>query len=74
MKFGICSEIFKNWNDVGRAIGYAKEVGYDGLEIAPFTLAQYVTDIPPKVRRDIVSKADAADLDIPGIHWVLVGP
>lgn len=74
MKFGICSEIFKEWNDVGRAIDYVKRIGYDGLEIAPFTLAQYVTDISPEVRRNIVQRAKAADLDILGIHWVLVGP
>jgi len=74
MKFGICSEIFKDWNDIGRAIAFAKEIGYDGFEIAPFTLAQYVTDIPAKTRRDIVAKAREHDLDILGIHWVLVGP
>lgn len=74
MKFGICSEIFKEWNDVGRAIAYVKEAGYDGLEIAPFTLAPYVTDIPAQTRRDIVSKARACALDILGIHWVFVGP
>ena len=35
MKFGICNEIFKEWNDIERTINYVKEVGYDGLEIAP---------------------------------------
>jgi sugar phosphate isomerase/epimerase len=74
MKFGICNEIFKEWNDIERAIEYAKEVGYDGLEIAPFTLSQYVTDIPQDTRRAIVKKAEAVDLDILGIHWVFVGP
>ena len=74
MKFGICSEIFKEWNDVGRAIDYVKEVGYDGLEIAPFTLSQYVTDIPSSTRAEICKRAAAADLDILGIHWVFVGP
>lgn len=74
MKFGICSEIFKDWNDISRTISYVKRAGYDGLEIAPFTLAQYVTDIPKDVRRLIVEKARQADLDILGIHWVLVGP
>jgi sugar phosphate isomerase/epimerase len=74
MKFGICSEVFKDWNDVGRAIDYVKQVGYDGFEIAPFTLSQYVYDIPQNTRREIVKKADAADLEIVGIHWVLVGP
>lgn len=74
MKFGICSEIFKDWNDIGRTIDYVKATGYDGLEIAPFTLAQYVTDIPEAVRREIVTRAAAAGLDILGIHWVFVGP
>jgi sugar phosphate isomerase/epimerase len=74
VKFGICSEIFKEWNDMGRTIAYAKEVGYDGLEIAPFTLAQYVTDISAKTRREIVAKAQETGVEIVGIHWVLVGP
>lgn len=74
MKFGICSEIFKDWNDIGRAIDYVKEIGYDGLEIAPFTLAPYVTDISASTRGEIVKRAERAGLDILGIHWVLVGP
>jgi len=74
MKFGICSEIFKDWNDVGRTIDYVKEVGYDGLEVAPFTLAQYVSDIPQETRREIAGRAAQAGLDIIGIHWILVGP
>ena len=74
MKLGICSEIFKEWDDVERAIAYAKDVGYDGIEIAPFTLAQYVTDIPQDTRRRIVAKAEEVGLDIVGLHWILVGP
>lgn len=74
MKFGICNEIFKEWNDITRTIHYVKEVGYDGLEIAPFTLSQYVTDIPESTAREIVQAAEAADLDIIGLHWVFVGP
>ncbi len=74
MKFGICNEIFKEWNDIGRCIDYVKQAGYDGLEIAPFTLAPYVTEIPDATRREIVRRAEAAALDILGIHWVFVGP
>ena len=74
MKFGICNEIFKEWNDIGRTIDYVKQAGYDGLEIAPFTLAQYVTDIPGATRREIVKRAAEANLEIAGIHWVFVGP
>jgi sugar phosphate isomerase/epimerase len=74
MKFGVCSEIFQEWKDIERTIEYVKEVGYDGLEIAPFTLSPYVTDIPQSTRDTIVKKAAEVDLDILGIHWVLVGP
>jgi sugar phosphate isomerase/epimerase len=74
VKFGICSEIFKDWNDIGRTIDYVKEVGYDGLEIAPFTLAQYAGQIPQETRKDIVKRAEAADLEILGLHWLFVGP
>lgn len=74
VKFGICNEIFKEWNDIERTINYVKEIGYDGLEIAPFTLSQYVYDIPDATRKDIVRFAEKAQLDILGIHWVFVGP
>jgi sugar phosphate isomerase/epimerase len=74
MKFGICSEIFKGWNDLERAIHYVKQAGYDGLEIAPFTLASYVTDISAAKRDAIARWAAEAGLEIIGIHWVLVGP
>jgi sugar phosphate isomerase/epimerase len=74
MKFGICNEIFKEWNSMERTIDYVRGAGYDGLEIAPFTLAQYVYDIPDSTRRDIVRFAEKAGLEILGIHWVFVGP
>ena len=64
MKFGICNEIFKDWNDIERTIEYVKSIGYDGLEIAPFTLSQYVTDIDSETRRKIVKKAAEVDLEM----------
>lgn len=74
MKFGICSEIFKDWNDIARTVNFVKETGYDGLEVAPFTFAPYVTDISSATRAEIVKRAAEAELDILGIHWVFVGP
>ncbi len=74
MKFGICNEIFKEWNSIQRTVDFVKQAGYDGLEIAPFTLSQYVYDIPASTRAEIVKAAGAASLEILGIHWVFVGP
>jgi sugar phosphate isomerase/epimerase len=74
MKFAICNEIFKEWNDIARTCNFIKETGYDGIELAPFTFSQYVTDIDAATRKTIVKSAEEADLDVIGIHWVFVGP
>jgi sugar phosphate isomerase/epimerase len=71
MKFGICNEIFQNWS-IDDAMAFAKKAGYDGIEIAPFTLAKYVTDIPAAERARIRETARRIGIEITGIHWVLV--
>jgi len=71
MKFGICSEIFQNWK-IDDAMTFAKKAGYDGIEIAPFTLAKYVTEIPAAERKRIRDTAAQIGIEISGIHWVLV--
>jgi len=71
MKFGICNEIFQNWK-LEDAMAFAKKAGYDGIEIAPFTLAKCVTDIPAAERQRIRETAARIGIEISGIHWVLV--
>lgn len=71
MQFAICNEIFQNWK-LYDAMACARKTGYDAIEIAPFTLAQYVTDIPAAERRRIRELAARTGLAISGIHWVLV--
>ena len=38
MKFAICNELFEGW-EFDRVCRFVKDAGYDGLEVAPFTLA-----------------------------------
>ena len=71
MKFGICNEIFKDWK-IDDVFTYAAKLGYDAVEIAPFTLAKHVTDIPAAERARIRESARRAGIAISGIHWVLV--
>lgn len=70
MKFGICNEIFKDWK-IDDVFTYCARLGYDAVEIAPFTLAKYVTDIPAAERARIRESAARAGIAISGIHWVL---
>jgi sugar phosphate isomerase/epimerase len=71
MKFGICNEIFQGWK-LEEAMTYAAKAGYAGIEIAPFTLAKSVTEIPAAERRRIREAAARIGIEICGIHWVLV--
>jgi sugar phosphate isomerase/epimerase len=76
MKFGICSEIFyqgltRPW-ELKDAMEFAANVGYDAIEIAPFTLRRNVTEISAEERQRVRSQAQAAGIAISGIHWVLV--
>src|SRR5438445_8609631 len=41
MKFAICNEIFQGWK-IEDAFSCSAKVGYDAVEIAPFTIAKYV--------------------------------
>lgn len=71
MKFAICNEIYQGWA-VEDAIAHAARTGYDAIEIAPFTVANYVGEIPASRRQEIRAAADRAGIAISGIHWVLV--
>ena len=70
MKFAVCNETFQDW-PFDRAFGFAAECGYTGVEIAPFTIADYATDIPSAKRAEVRRQADAAGLEIVGLHWLL---
>jgi sugar phosphate isomerase/epimerase len=73
MKFAICNEIFKAWK-LEDTLSYAAKLGYAGVEIAPFTLANSVVDIPASERNAIRETAARNRIEIAGIHWVLVKP
>ncbi len=70
MKFAICNETFQDW-PFDRAFAFAAECGYSGIELAPFTVSNYVTDISSEKRAEIRKQARAAGLEIVGLHWLL---
>jgi sugar phosphate isomerase/epimerase len=70
IKYSICNETFGDWPQE-RVFRFAAECGYGGVEIAPFTLATYVTDIPSKRREELRKQAREAGVQIVGLHWLL---
>ena len=73
MKFGTCNEYFEGWA-IEDVFDYAGAIGYDGVEIAPFTLADSVDDIPGSRRDEIRAAAEKAGVEIIGLHWLLIKP
>jgi sugar phosphate isomerase/epimerase len=73
MRFAICNEIFQGW-PLQDMLAHAARLGYAGVEIAPFTLADSVTDISAGERQKIREAAARNRIAIAGIHWVLVKP
>jgi sugar phosphate isomerase/epimerase len=70
MKFAICNETFQDW-PFDRAFGFAADVGYTGLEIAPFTIDTDARRITAEQRRQVRQQAESAGLDVIGLHWLL---
>ena len=73
MKFAICNELFQGW-DWERTCDFVREVGYTGLEVAPFTLGERAEMISPAQRSQLRAAAEQRGLQILGLHWLLVKP
>ena len=73
MKISICNELFKGW-EIENVFDYAAQLGYDAVELAPFTLGETASDISAAERKRIREAAQTAGIEIAGLHWLLVKP
>jgi sugar phosphate isomerase/epimerase len=72
MNFATCNEHFEGWA-FDRLCRYIKGIGYDGVELAPFTLAPTITDLGADRRAELRRQAADAGVQIIGLHWLLAG-
>ena len=72
-RHAICNEAFEKFafSDACRAI---RNAGYEGIEIAPFTLAEDPAAIPASKRREYRSLIESEGLKFVGLHWLMVSP
>lgn len=73
MKFAICNELFEGW-PWEKVCDFVRPLGYEGLEVAPFTLADSVEQLTPPRRAEICRAAANRGVEILGLHWLLVKP
>jgi sugar phosphate isomerase/epimerase len=70
MRYAICNETFETWEHA-RICEKVAELGYQGLELAPFTLAPRITDVTAVQRQTLRRQAEGQGLQIIGLHWLL---
>jgi sugar phosphate isomerase/epimerase len=72
-KFAICNEVWGK-RPIEEVFKTAADMGYDGVEIAAFTLAESVEDIDADRRKEIVAAAKRSGVEIVGLHWLFAAP
>ncbi|MCA9239728.1 MAG: sugar phosphate isomerase/epimerase [Planctomycetales bacterium] len=75
MKYAICNETFGD-QPFEQTAGAVRDLGYTGLEIAPFTLlpgaaVSDVRRVPAARRAEVRRMAADAGLEVVGLHWLL---
>jgi sugar phosphate isomerase/epimerase len=70
MRYAICNETFEGW-DHEQVCRFVAGLGYQGLEIAPFTLAPRITNVSSERRRELRQQAEAHGIQLLGLHWLL---
>jgi D-psicose/D-tagatose/L-ribulose 3-epimerase len=73
MKFALCNEVLQPL-PFAEQCRVAAALGYDGLEVAPFTLADNPMNISDAQAAGFKRVAVEHGLQIFGLHWLLVAP
>jgi len=73
MRLALCNEVLRDF-PFARQCAYAAALGYDALEIAPFTLGPEPHRLSGDARRTLRRQAADAGVAVAGLHWLLVTP
>jgi D-psicose/D-tagatose/L-ribulose 3-epimerase len=73
MRIALCNEVLGGMS-LEQQCEYAAALGYDGLEIAPFTLSDSPETISSSEAAKIRAIVETSGLVVTGLHWLLVKP
>lgn len=73
MKLSLCNEVLREWS-FARQCAFAAAVGYDALEIAPFTLGPDPRRLTRRRIAAVRAALAAEGLACSSLHWLLVAP
>jgi sugar phosphate isomerase/epimerase len=73
MRLALCNEVLATL-PLERQCAHAAALGYDGLEIAPYTLFEAPDAVGSAEAAKVRAAVEAAGLAVTGLHWLLVKP
>lgn len=73
MRLALCNEVVREL-PFERQCALAADLGYHGLEIAPFTLGDEAYGMPSAERARLRRLCADAGIAVSGLHWLLVAP
>lgn len=73
LRQAICNEAFDKW-DFAESLKAIKRAGYEGIEIAPFTLGEDPAQVAAARRKEIRAMIPSEGLEFVGLHWLMVAP
>ncbi|MGA7984502.1 MAG: sugar phosphate isomerase/epimerase, partial [Burkholderiales bacterium] len=73
MRIALCNEVIAPMPFPAQC-EYAAKLGYDGLEVAPYTLSEEPHRLGTAQIAAARAAADDAGVAITGLHWLLVKP
>lgn len=73
LRIHLCNEVVRHL-DFAAQCRFAREAGYDGLEVAPFTLAPDPTRIDAAGIGSLRAIAEGEGAPVAGLHWLLAAP
>ena len=72
-RLSVCNELYEKTDFVEQCRSI-KRAGWDGIEIAPFTLLTDATQLSAERRREVRDVIISEGLEFVGLHWLTVGP
>jgi D-psicose/D-tagatose/L-ribulose 3-epimerase len=73
MKIALCNEVLRNLAFADQC-GLAASLGYDAMEIAPFTLSDAPHELSAAERSSVRNTAERAGVPVSGLHFLLLAP
>jgi sugar phosphate isomerase/epimerase len=73
VKLSLCNEVIRELSFERQCV-LAAALGYEGLEVAPFTLGDDAWRMPAAGRASVRRACADAGVEVSGLHWLLAAP